>query len=1189
MASSKKLFTLSIIALMIVSVYTALLPAAGASEPTLESKTLSLLSDVIGIKTELYTSRSIQSDNPDLNQTQKQADLYLTSSKSNLRVTCSYIKDTAQLVYISDLEGTLPLKQPDADSVAMAKGLLERYQTYAGDSSYGQFASMLNDVDVGKNLTKHAGNVELEVTADQNRSTYSWTYINGDGVVAEKKSVILLYEGGVFKGFFNNWPLYTIADTASKLSAQQATKLAIEASKGYSYTVVDENGTEIEVSGGFSISPKSLGYAKLIYVNNREQEFARGGDPYGLYLAWLVPLGFDKFYPGSVSGLTVILWADTGEVCGLNRVIVDSGLASPETLEIIAEEEVVFQSVSQQPTMLPVMFAAVAIIGVVSLAACRRVKLANMKLTSPKHWSLLLCMIIMISTLVSIPLAGADTIVTGKSRIYSCLFGKGYENPNADEAERTATAEVCNYVGNASADAGYNTSNQYSNTINTTVISDAGLDEQTYLDTMVFYAGHHSGLNIGFQDTYGGRILAADIYPQTGLHRHFFTFLWVCGQAENPGTGTPMAWTHRDGFSAPYLDSDAFMYSDGRGQCYISFYGYSPMLSTYHHNNTSVIYEYNELGDIGPAKEFIIFFYYFALNQSHSVRDALDLASNSYFQGAPFTLSHLYSGYNTWWPGGDWNATVMPYLSHEGYFPMDFNDEMIANGTAPRDPNRMRVFGDIDMKLSLSSLTVNAYDSSSNPVSADVYIDGKNVGAAGNTFKVTSGAHTVRVESSSNVFHQYTSYGEFENEVSVFVNGAATLTANYYGNPPPQFKLTITANGGTANPGAGEHWYTPQKVAVTAAPDGGHYFDCWRLDGVNIPVPFGQTPTIQVSMSGHHTLEAVFAALPSSYKFVSSIADYGYPVYNPNGMIGPSNDGDYTTIFGSINDNMYGWVSGALNAPASGHIYVYGSGYGPVDVYIIDNYGWNYLSTIQGSSSFGWIDCGTSASTFNYIAFYTGNPTIPTEFSIDSVKVDSTQYTLTISTSGNGYTNPSGNPQYLMNTYANVQAQGYSGSIFHHWLLDGNDAGSNPSINVYMDGPHTLQAVFVPIPPAYVASITGYGDMTYNPNGLIGPEIDGQYATIVGSMNDNMYGWITAALNTPSSGYVYVYGGGYGGVGVYTSTDNYNWEPVGTLWGSGGWVYCGTCGPASYIAFFAPTDGNTMIDIDAVKIVPEPL
>jgi hypothetical protein len=58
-------------------------------------------------------------------------------------------------------------------------------------------------------------------------------------------------------------------------------------------------------------------------------------------------------------------------------------------------------------------------------------------------------------------------------------------------------------------------------------------------------------------------------------------------------------------------------------------------------------------------------------------------------------------------------------LSDPGYFPMDYNDDINEQTGHYREDNRMRVFGDSRIKLYQPLLTVNAYDSGRNPVSAD--------------------------------------------------------------------------------------------------------------------------------------------------------------------------------------------------------------------------------------------------------------------------------------------------------------------------------------------------------------------------------------------------------------------------------------------------------------------------------------
>jgi hypothetical protein len=67
---------------------------------------------------------------------------------------------------------------------------------------------------------------------------------------------------------------------------------------------------------------------------------------------------------------------------------------------------------------------------------------------------------------------------------------------------------------------------------------------------------------------------------------------------------------------------------------------------------------------------------------------------------------------------------------------------------------------------------------------------------------------------------------------------------------------------------------------------------------------------------------------------------------------------------------------------------------------------------------------------------------------------------LDISAGTGGTTNPSGTQyhQPLNTTYVTATAD--EDHIFDHWLLDGANEGSNPTIEVYMDDDRTLQAVF---------------------------------------------------------------------------------------------------------------------------------
>lgn len=71
------------------------------------------------------------------------------------------------------------------------------------------------------------------------------------------------------------------------------------------------------------------------------------------------------------------------------------------------------------------------------------------------------------------------------------------------------------------------------------------------------------------------------------------------------------------------------------------------------------------------------------------------------------------------------------------------------------------------------------------------------------------------------------------------------------------------------------------------------------------------------------------------------------------------------------------------------------------------------------------------------------------------------QYSLSISATAGGTTSPPpGTYLYDAGTYASVSAIPDANCTFSHWVLDGEDAGSNSSISVFMDSSHWLTAVF---------------------------------------------------------------------------------------------------------------------------------
>ncbi len=74
------------------------------------------------------------------------------------------------------------------------------------------------------------------------------------------------------------------------------------------------------------------------------------------------------------------------------------------------------------------------------------------------------------------------------------------------------------------------------------------------------------------------------------------------------------------------------------------------------------------------------------------------------------------------------------------------------------------------------------------------------------------------------------------------------------------------------------------------------------------------------------------------------------------------------------------------------------------------------------------------------------------------------EYTLTISSTTGGTTNPSGSRSYPEGTTVAVRAYPYSGYVFSYWRLNGITYTSNP-INVQMNSNASLEAIFSVAPP----------------------------------------------------------------------------------------------------------------------------
>ncbi|MFZ7138894.1 MAG: InlB B-repeat-containing protein [archaeon] len=622
---------------------------------------MAILKDVITINPSEYTT-TLNSlvDNQFRSLAQKEVDVTLISAEEKLRVKASFVNNNLRKLYFSNYEEKYLTEYPADDTTEMAKNFLQKYQNYVGDLLYGEFASILDNVDATKNTTKSKGNIKLTVlNTEQTIVDYLWTYTDDNGIVAESKNVVLSYDRGHLKLFLNNWPLYTIVGSP-KISGDEATEIAIEASKTFSYDVVVDNST-ITISG-FDIAQESLGHEVLSYLNFPNQTLARGGDPFVLYPSWYVPIGFNKSYSGAVTGMTVTVWADTGEVSNTEPMVVNFA----STTE--SNEKEITSGFDQYSTLLAVPIVVTALLSTfgITLVSRKKVKFADKKNLFPKFSGTLMCGILMLSvTLAFTPQVNAIMDPDSKAEIYAAYYGNPYQHPLEINAAEYVTAEIKSAFEASGYDASKWTDDD---TIKSNVLDNASYAEDNFDRVAVFHFGHMAAWNEGYQDNTGANVSADEINAEISLTKHDFVFIWVCTQAQYYNSGMPVAWTSRtdlsyNGYSNPDYDD----------QVYIGFENISPQI-----NNTTAF----ESQTTDPLYYWIEDFYDYALRDSYSVRDAINEATSDFF-GTSFTLSILNTGYSAWFPG-------------------------YGNMTADYYDGRMRIYGDGTLFVFQPTLTMSA-------------------------------------------------------------------------------------------------------------------------------------------------------------------------------------------------------------------------------------------------------------------------------------------------------------------------------------------------------------------------------------------------------------------------------------------------------------------------------------------------
>jgi hypothetical protein len=240
---------------------------------------------------------------PPLNATELIETYSLESDESTLDVICSFENNVLRICMIDVKKGSVISDQPYASIIDEATRFLMKYENYTHIYST-EMRNMLFNLDLTKNTTVTSGNLKLTVSNGEfpkgtKTTSFNWKYVFNN---CEYTGLNINFDNGTFVGLSDTRGLYTIGNTTVNVSMRQAIDAAMKYIENYSYKIAED----VWISD-FNVTGTSAGL------------FSTVREPYVLYPYWQVKLFLDKTYPGSVDGLLVFIWADSGEAFSISH------------------------------------------------------------------------------------------------------------------------------------------------------------------------------------------------------------------------------------------------------------------------------------------------------------------------------------------------------------------------------------------------------------------------------------------------------------------------------------------------------------------------------------------------------------------------------------------------------------------------------------------------------------------------------------------------------------------------------------------------------------------------------------------------------------------------------------------------------------------------------------------------------
>lgn len=377
-------------------------PVMGQSISEFEEKTWKFITKVLMLDVEKYDSSvrvlspPIELDSPPM------VDLTYTFRSAKSEVTVNFIFERGILTTcFFRLNAGKPIfaEEMPEDVLKRARLILDRYRVYFGAKHVETMLDVLSQVKMEglgrvkasefypsyspkhrddvelKGLIKTVGNIKMIIVIEPNEhypelnTTYiQFRYVE-NGIVFRRKGLSIIFAPHDWV-FSDTWNLYRVGSADLRVSMEDAIRIAKEAIKNYTYEAADYEGKTVVV-GGFKVLDKPL----YVYLGTDY----RGGDYYTLYPYWEVYLCLDTMYLGGVTGIIVLIWADTGEIA---RIHPTGGFAAP----LIDGTDKSTNEINKDEIIIAIVALAIIAISLATIAIRKKRKLRNY-LADDKHSS----------------------------------------------------------------------------------------------------------------------------------------------------------------------------------------------------------------------------------------------------------------------------------------------------------------------------------------------------------------------------------------------------------------------------------------------------------------------------------------------------------------------------------------------------------------------------------------------------------------------------------------------------------------------------------------------------------------------------------------------------------------------------------------------------------------------------------